>query len=172
MSTTYPATTDQTATHPAATHPAATDPANLHPSAGEADQPGHRISWPWLGAWALLAVFVGFEVVKHGFVNGSIADAALYVGVAFGFFIAPDLTFVIGIGDDVPKGHLSRRAVPFYNAMHRMRVPLALAGVVGIGMAPLTTGPLAIFIGSLSWMAHIALDRAAGYGLRNADGSR
>ena len=88
------------------------------------------------------------------------------------FFIAPDLTFIIGIGDEVPQGSLSRRAVPFYNALHRMPVAVTFTTVIGVGLAPLAPLPLALFIGGLSWIAHIAMDRTAGYGLRNSDGSR
>ena len=56
--------------------------------------------------------------------------------------------------------------------MHRIWLPLAATAIIGVTLAPLAFGPLALFIGGLSWMAHIALDRAAGYGLRNPDGSR
>lgn len=56
--------------------------------------------------------------------------------------------------------------------IHRMLVPVIFTCAIGIGLAPLAPVPLALFIGGLSWMAHIALDRSAGYGLRNADGSR
>ena len=112
------------------------------------------------------------SVVKHGFVNGTATDAALLTSAAVGFFVAPDLTFVIGAGQPTQKGHLAGRAVPWYNAMHRISVPLTATAIIGVALAPLALGPLALFIGGVSWMAHIALDRAAGYGLRNPDGSR
>ena len=133
---------------------------------------GHHIRWNWLTLWALLSGFAAFEVVKHGFVNGSAADAAALTATAFGFFIAPDLTFLVGIGQPAQKGHLPVRAVPWYNAMHRFAVPLIATTAIGMALAPLTTTSLALFVGGLSWMAHIALDRAAGYGLRRADGNR
>lgn len=142
-----------------------------HPE--QADRPtSGRIHWNWLAVWALLTTFALFEVVKHGFVNGTLLDAAMLSAVAFGCFVAPDLTFLIGIGEPVPHGNLARRAVPWYNRMHRMWFPFALTSLIGIVLAPLAFVPLAMFIGGLSWMAHIALDRSAGYGLRNADGSR
>jgi len=135
-------------------------------------RPRLRIHSTWLSLWALLTAFAAFEVIKHGFMNGSPLYALALTGTSVGFFIAPDLTLIIGIGDEVPEGSLSTKAVPFYNAMHRMLVALAFTSVIGIGLAPLAPLPLALFIGGLSWMAHIAMDRAAGYGLRNSDGSR
>jgi hypothetical protein len=130
------------------------------------------IHWPWAGLWAFLTVFALFEVIEHGHINGSALDATVLTLTAVGFFVAPDLTFLIGAGDAVEQGSISTRAVPFYNAAHRMLIALVFTTVVGIGLAPLAPPPLALFIGGLSWMAHIALDRTAGYGLRNADGSR
>ncbi|MDH3682634.1 MAG: DUF4260 domain-containing protein [Acidimicrobiia bacterium] len=134
--------------------------------------PSHRMHWNWFGVWAFLTSFAVFEVVKHGYVNGSALDAIALTATAFGFFVAPDLTFFIGAGQPVTKGHLAPRAVRWYNAMHRISVPLVLTSIIGVALAPLAFGPLALFIGGLSWMAHIALDRTAGYGLRNPDGSR
>lgn len=131
-----------------------------------------KIHWRWLGVWAFLATFVVFEVVKHGFVFGSAAQAVALTVTAVGCFIAPDLTFLIGAGQPVPRGHIATQAVRWYNALHRMWVPLVLTSVIGVVLAPLAFGALAAFIGGLSWMAHIALDRAAGYGLRHPDGSR
>ena len=131
-----------------------------------------RIYWNWLALWWFLTAFAVFEVVKHGFVNGTTADAAILTVAAIGFFVAPDLTFLIGAGQPTEHGHLPQRAVPWYNTMHRMWLPLTLTTIVGVALAPLALIPLALFVGGLSWMAHIALDRTAGYGLRNPDGSR
>jgi hypothetical protein len=47
-----------------------------------------------------------------------------------------------------------------------------LTTFVGVVFDPLGAVGSAVFVGGLSWMAHVAMDRAAGYGLRNADGSR
>lgn len=138
--------------------------------------PGRPLSsglhWRWAGLWAFLTAFAVFEVIKHGYVNGSAVDAIVLTATAVGFFVAPDLTFLIGAGDDVEPGSISTRAVPFYNAAHRVPIALVFTTVIGIGLAPLASLPLALFIGGLSWMAHIALDRSAGYGLRDPDGSR
>ncbi|MFW2381062.1 MAG: DUF4260 family protein [Acidimicrobiales bacterium] len=130
------------------------------------------INWRWAGLWGFLTAFAAFEVIKHGYVNGSAIDAMVLTATAAGFFVAPDLTFLIGASDDVEQGSISTKAVPFYNLAHRMLVALTFTTVIGIGLAPLAPLPLALFIGGLSWMAHIALDRTTGYGLRNDDGSR
>ncbi len=134
--------------------------------------PGLKLHWNWLGLWAVLTVFAVFEVAKHGFMNGSPTYAIILTATAIGSFVAPDLTFLVGVGDTVKQGSISTRSVPFYNAAHRMPVALLFTTAIGIGLAPLSRLPLAGFVAGLSWMAHIALDRAAGYGLRNLDGSR
>ena len=131
-----------------------------------------RIHWHWLALWAVLTAFAVFEVVKHGFVNGSPGQAAILSATAFGSFIAPDLTFLVGTGQPTPHGHIAPVAVSWYNSMHRMWVPFLLTTIVGVAFAPLALWSLALFIGGLSWMAHIALDRTAGYGLRLPDGGR
>ena len=151
-----------------------TPTANLQTQASNESAPRQplQLRWGWLGLWAFLTAFAVFEVTKHGFVNGSALHATVLTLAAVGFFVAPDLTFLIGAGQPVPNGHIATAAVPWYNAMHRMSLPLALTSIVGIALAPLSLWSLALFVGGLSWMAHIALDRAGGYGLRNPDGSR
>ncbi|MHC4910395.1 MAG: DUF4260 family protein [Planctomycetota bacterium] len=146
----------------------------IHPTTdtGGVGADGHQIGVGWLAGWALLTTFAVFEVVKHGYVNGGAGSAALLTAAAIVGFIAPDLTFLVGIGQETQPGKLPRRAVPFYNAMHRFLVPFVLTTVIGVALAPLGLGALVAFIWGLSWMAHIAADRAVGYGLRNADGSR
>jgi hypothetical protein len=126
----------------------------------------------WFVVWAFVTAFAWFEVVKQGYIEGSAVEAAVLTTVAVGAFVLPDMTFFVGVGQPVEKGYLPTKAVPSYNAMHRIWPPLLLTTAVGIGLAPLGPVTLALFIGGLSWMAHVALDRAAGYGLRNADGSR
>lgn len=128
--------------------------------------------WLWALVWAGLTAFVGFELAKHGYVNGGTRDAVILTTSAVGLFIAPDLTFLAGLGDPVSKGMMSPRAVPYYNAMHRFWLPALLTVGIGLAFASLGLLGLAGFIGGLSWMAHIAMDRTAGYGLRNVDGSR
>ena len=50
-----------------------------------------------------------------------------------------------------------------YNAVHSYVLPLALAAVASLGSFP-TLLPLALI-----WLAHIGMDRTAGYGLKYGD---
>ncbi|MEU4446164.1 DUF4260 family protein [Actinosynnema sp. NPDC050801] len=114
-------------------------------------------------AWAALAVFllafIVLEVINHG---GSALIGALLL------LIAPDLTMVIGAGA-AGHGRLSPKAVPYYNLVHRPWIPLAVLVCYSFG----ALGDwVPLFTAGLGWLAHIALDRAFGYGLRERDGSR
>ena len=134
--------------------------------------PAFKIHWFWLVGWGIITTFAVFEVAKHGYIDGDTGDAIRLTSTAIGFFILPDLTFAIGASQKTPQGYLPTSAVPYYNSLHRMMPAFGLTALIGIGLAPLSTLTLTLFVGGLSWMAHIALDRAAGYGLRNPDGSR
>lgn len=112
-------------------------------------------------AWAALAVFllafIVLEVVNHG--GWALAAALL-------FLIVPDLTLGIGAGGN---GKLSPKAVPYYNFAHRPWIPLAVLVCYSVG----ALGDwVPLFTAALGWLAHVALDRAFGYGLRERDGSR
>ena len=114
-------------------------------------------------AWAALAVFllafIVLEVINHG---GSALVSALLS------LIAPDLTMFIG-ARSAGNGKLSPKAVPYYNVVHRPWIPLAVLVVYSVG----GLGDwVPIFTAGLGWLAHVALDRAFGYGLRERDGSR
>ncbi|MGC0421260.1 DUF4260 family protein [Embleya sp. AB8] len=121
------------------------------------------------GAWGALTLFLAafavFESVKYGFATSA---AALV------FFVLPDLTMFVGVKDALrdgashEPGRLQVRAVPYYNAMHRAWVPLVV--LVGYAVSPIEWPPL--FAAGLGWLTHIALDRAAGYGLRTREGIR
>jgi len=113
-----------------------------------------RAAWLGLGLFAI--AFAMFEVVAHGL-------GAL--GLALAFLVAPDLTMLIGAGRRLEKGQLAPPAVPFYNLVHRVWGPLALlvACTFWIHSAPL-------FTGGLAWLGHVAVDRAAGFGLRGPQG--
>jgi Domain of unknown function (DUF4260) len=80
------------------------------------------------------------------------------------FAIAPDLALLYGAGPGLERGQLHPRAVPFYNAVHRLWAPGVLVAVVVLLQSP---GWLA---GGLAWIAHIAFDRSLGFGLRSRDG--
>lgn len=120
-------------------------------------QVAKRVAWAALAAFLL--AFIVLEVINHG---GSALVAALL------FLIAPDLPMFIG-ASAAGGGKLSPKAVPYYNVMHRPWIPLAVLVAYSVGglgdWVPL-------FTAGLGWLAHIALDRAFGYGLRERDGSR
>lgn len=83
------------------------------------------------------------------------------------FLIGPDLAFLAGIGhsDRLERGQMPSRAVPAYNALHRIWAPLAVGLVAAAGLLP----PV-LLVGALVWGFHISFDRALGYGLRTRDG--
>ena len=113
----------------------------------------------WLGLGLAALAFGGVEVANHG---------PWALALLITFLIAPDLTFLVGIGQarQLQPGQLQPAAVPWYNAAHRPWVPLLL--LVAYAVSPLTWAPL--FAAGLGWLAHIAIDRAVGYGLRSAAG--
>ncbi len=81
------------------------------------------------------------------------------------FALGPDIALLLGVGRGLDRGQLHPRAVPLYNALHRFAGPVLLAAAVVAGFL---SG--AWMTGALAWAAHIALDRALGYGLRTPDG--
>ena len=113
----------------------------------------------WLANAIFWSAFAVLEAVNHGWTAGTLALV---------FLVLPDLTFLVAL-DEAPrmaKGQLAPRAVPYYNAMHRALVPLAL-------MALYTVTPFAwtpAFAALCGWLAHISYDRAFGYGLRTKEG--
>ena len=114
-------------------------------------------------AWIAWSVFLlGFAVLE-GVNHGGAAWGALAAGL-----IAPDLTFLAAAGahEPVGRGQLPRKAVPWYNTAHRSWIPLAL---IAVYIVVPVSGP-ALFTFLLAWLLHIAVDRAAGYNLRTADG--
>jgi hypothetical protein len=113
-----------------------------------------RAAWLALGLLAL--AFAVFEIIAHGL-------GAL--GLALVFLVAPDLTMLIGAGRKLAKGQLAPPAVPFYNTVHRVWGPLAL-----LVACTFWINSAALFTGGLAWLAHVAVDRAAGFGLRTPQG--
>ena len=79
------------------------------------------------------------------------------------FAVLPDAAFLLAIGQPHRPGQLAARAVPAYNLLHHPLTPLVVLTV------SLVAGPYWSVV-ALTWLAHIAFDRAAGYGLRNAEG--
>ncbi|MGH4027926.1 DUF4260 family protein [Actinomycetota bacterium Odt1-20B] len=113
----------------------------------------------WLANALFWSAFAVLEGVNHGWLAG---------GLAFFFFIAPDLTFLVALRDapHMEHGRLAPKAVPFYNTAHRALIPLAL--IVAYTYAPFTWAPA--FAALCGWLAHISYDRAFGYGLRTKEG--
>jgi hypothetical protein len=108
-----------------------------------------------------------------GIIAGGLAAATIAVGMrgdasgwaAAAFAIAPDLTFLAGIGQPVQRGQMPPRAIPFYNAAHSLIGPSALfAGALALGANWSLIGA------ALAWATHIMVDRTVGYGMRGADG--
>ena len=118
-------------------------------------------------AWGILAVvLIGFAIFEDA-KYGGVAIAVLVV-----FAILPDLSL---IGAFAGSGRLRPDRVRLYNLAHAWWLPVALVvaslavPVPGFGWG-LRPG-LEIFLAGLAWLAHIAVDRAVGYGLRAPDGS-
>ncbi|HYN49653.1 MAG TPA: DUF4260 family protein [Thermoleophilaceae bacterium] len=95
------------------------------------------------------------------------AGAVVLLGPwALALWLLPDLAMLPGITSGAARdGRLAPRAVPIYNAVHTYVGPLVLVA------AGVLTGPVVLGLG-LIWLSHVSVDRGAGYGLRNADGSR
>jgi Domain of unknown function (DUF4260) len=112
---------------------------------------GARVAWAALAVFLL--AFIALEVIKHG--GGALVGALLLLA-------APEVTVVLGrvVGD--------RRLVPFYNAVHRPWLPLALLVVYSVGGLG---DRVPLFTAGLGWLAHIAVERALGHGLRARNGS-
>ncbi|MEU1161254.1 DUF4260 family protein [Streptomyces sp. NPDC005921] len=113
----------------------------------------------WLAGALFWTAFAVLEGVNHGWLAGSLALL---------FLVLPDLTFLVAL-DEAPrmaKGQLPPRAVPYYNAMHRALIPLAL--LVTYAFGPVAWPPA--FAALCGWLAHISYDRAFGYGLRTKEG--
>lgn len=115
------------------------------------------------GAWAGSALFWSAFGVLEGVNHGWFAGLAALFGL-----LAPDLTMLVGVREAAATAHgqLPPKAVPYYNALHRATVPLAL--VVAYSFGPLDAP--ALFAALCGWLAHISYDRAFGYGLRTKEG--
>jgi hypothetical protein len=92
---------------------------------------------------------------------GALATIGL---LAPALWLVPDLTMLAGLYKDMPRdGRMPPRAVAFYNVAHALAGPLVVTG------AGLIAGPLVFGVG-LTWLSHVLVDRAAGYGLRTPEG--
>ena len=124
-----------------------------------------------------VTVSSGWDVRRLAYAGGAVAllasAIAVFVSVDAGwwvfpiFAIGPDLAFLAGIGQTgtLQHGQMPSRAVPAYNALHRIWGPLALGVLAAAGLLP-----SALLVGALVWAFHIFFDRTLGYGLRTPDG--
>jgi Domain of unknown function (DUF4260) len=104
---------------------------------------------------------VGVALVGLAIVVVARDDVGLWQLLVFAVF--PDGTLFLGIGANLDRGQLHPRAVPPYNALHRFAGPVLLgAGGFWAGTPWL--------VAALAWAAHVAFDRALGYGLRDRHG--
>lgn len=102
----------------------------------------------------LLIAAAVFEATKHGLWGPTLLG-----------LLGPDIALLLGAGRGLAQGQLHPRAVPLYNALHRYTPPVILMAVAATGVIA-----LGWFALGLAWAAHVALDRAVGYGLRTRDG--
>src|SRR5690349_23666628 len=114
----------------------------------------HRLSPPFAVLWLVLLAATVFEVTQHG-----------HVGLALLGGLGPDLALLAGLAPGLAQGQLHPRAVPLYNALHRSAGPVVLLVLASAGVLALPW-----FILGLGWATHIAMDRAAGYRLRDLHG--
>jgi Domain of unknown function (DUF4260) len=96
----------------------------------------------------------------------ALAGAIVLLGPwALALWLIPDLALLPGLrGAAARDGRLAPGAVPVYNAVHMFAGPLALTLIGALA------GPVVLGLG-LVWLSHVTIDRAAGYGLRDRDGS-
>lgn len=81
------------------------------------------------------------------------------------FAVLPDIALLLAVTGDHQPGQLPRTAVPAYNALHHPLAPVAIGTAAATGLVGTYW-----LVAATTWGAHIALDRAAGYGLRTKDG--
>ena len=85
------------------------------------------------------------------------------------FAVLPDSAFLLALlpsrGAAPARGQLPRHVVPAYNLLHHPVGPLSLLLAAGGGLVDRFW-----LVAGLAWAAHIALDRAVGYGLRTPEG--
>jgi Domain of unknown function (DUF4260) len=120
------------------------------------------------GATSSIRTRAASGVLAAGLIVFAVAVCAFGPGsgwLAGAFAVGPDLALFAGMSSGLQKGQLAPRAVPLYNAFHLYLGPVALAAAIAGGLIS-----QAWLGAALAWGAHVALDRAVGYGLRGRDG--
>jgi hypothetical protein len=106
---------------------------------------------------------IGYALAFAGLLSAAILLAGPGTWQTWAFFAGPDVALLVGVSPGLRRGQLHPRAVRLYNALH------VLAGPVAFGIVAVWIGP-AWLAGALAWAAHVCMDRAAGYELRDRDG--
>src|SRR5262245_16311666 len=141
------------------------------PQSMRASSAVRRVGWLVVGLG--LTVFAIYEVVVH-----DLGPLPIIV-----FAVLPDLAFLVGATDPHEPGQVPPRTVPLYNLLHRPVVPLAIIALALIALLAIRIivtdpeafeatrhVPLIAYVAGLTWLGHVALDRAIGFGLRTPDG--
>ena len=124
-----------------------------------------RISAPHLSRAAASSLRrVSWALAAAGLIAGIVvAPGGLRWWLVLAVGLAPDVPLLAGFTPGLARGQLAPVAVPAYNGLHRVWGPLALV-VVALLV------DRALLAAALAWGAHIAWDRALGYGLRDRRG--
>ncbi|MBO8193164.1 DUF4260 family protein [Streptomyces oryzae] len=119
--------------------------------------------WSWHSSWGrAFSGTVGAVALCAGARLGGPRSRTLWTCA-----VAPDLALLYGITSArTAFDPLPRHAVRPYNVLHSPGVPLVLFGAARM----LASRTMAV--AACGWAAHIAVDRAFGYGPRASDGSR
>lgn len=131
---------------------------NAVPSASPLPKANRARVWWAITAMLLLAAVIGL----------CIALGWGAAGITLLFALLPDAAL---IGTFAEQGRLKPSRVRFYNLMHAPILAMTLAAAGAILLLLLPARPWGLALAGLAWMAHIAADRAFGYGLRAPDGS-
>jgi hypothetical protein len=121
-------------------------------------RPTLSVRLPSPASYALLALLLGAVLIVL-LITREARAWCLLAGA-----LAPDATLFLGIAPGLAKGQIHPRAVPLYNALHRVLGPVVLAAAALLWLG------LPWLVAALAWGAHIALDRSLGIGLRTRDG--
>jgi hypothetical protein len=105
----------------------------------------------------------GYALAFVGLLSAAFVVAGPGTWQIWAFLVGPDVALLLGAAPGLQKGQVHPRAVPIYNALHVFAGPVLL-GVAGVWLGPVWLA------GALAWGAHISIDRAVGYGLRDRDG--
>ena len=135
--------------------------------AGVATRPVPWDTWTWARpSGRVLSAAVGAGALAAAVAMGGALQWTFWVGL-----LGPDLAVVARIARDrslkevAEDGNWGESAIQWYNVLHDVRGPLA---TLGLGVL---TPNHALVVGGLGWLAHIAIDRAVGFGKRHSDSS-